>query len=115
MLVSYNKQSKDLLYTEKSESKDVCSVFVLSVKLYSTETLLCLVCEWCLTPCFPSSWYLYMHDKLNVSGTALDSARAADKEDDTPRAETLKPVRKAFEEAEDGERKASAGSSPLTV
>ncbi|XP_058233079.1 SKI-like proto-oncogene b isoform X3 [Hemibagrus wyckioides] len=55
------------------------------------------------------SWYLYMHDKLTVSGTALDSARAADKDDDTLRSETLKPVRKAPEETEEGERKASAG------
>ncbi|XP_034154061.2 SKI-like proto-oncogene b isoform X1 [Pangasianodon hypophthalmus] len=55
------------------------------------------------------SWYLYMHDKLSVSGAALDSARAADKDDGAPRAETQKPVKKAPEEAEDGERKASAG------
>lgn len=53
-----------------------------------------------------------MHDKLNVSGTALDSARAADKDNDAPRAETLKPVKKASEEAEESERKASAGPSP---
>lgn len=53
-----------------------------------------------------------MHDKLSVSGTALDSTRAADKDGDAPRAETLKPVRKASEEAEEGERKATAGPSP---
>ncbi|TUS40678.1 Ski-like protein [Bagarius yarrelli] len=55
------------------------------------------------------SWYLYMHDKLSVSGVALDSARAADKHADAPTAETLKPVKKASEEAQEGERKASAG------
>lgn len=53
-----------------------------------------------------------MHDKLSVSGTALDSARATDKEDETHRAETMKPARKVSEEAEDGERKVSAGLSP---
>lgn len=70
------------------------------------------VCEVFNTPCSSSSWYLYMHDKLTVSGTALDSARAADEDDDTLRSETLKPVRKAPEEAEEGERKASAGLTP---
>lgn len=53
-----------------------------------------------------------MHDKLNVSGTALDSARAADKDNDVPRAEMLKPVKKASEEMEESERKVSAGPSP---
>lgn len=53
-----------------------------------------------------------MHDKLSASGTALDSARAADKDDNAPRGETLKSVRKASEEAEEGERRASAGPSP---
>ncbi|KAM9439322.1 ski-like protein [Clarias gariepinus] len=55
------------------------------------------------------SWYLYMHDKLSVSGAALDSARAADKDAGVPRAETLKPTRKAPEVAEEEERKTSAG------
>ncbi|XP_060717570.1 SKI-like proto-oncogene b [Tachysurus vachellii] len=53
------------------------------------------------------SWYLYMHDKLNVSSSALDSAQAADKDDDTPRAEMLKPVKKASEEAAEGGKKTS--------
>lgn len=43
---------------------------------------------------------------------ALDSAQATDTDDDAPRAETLKPVKKACEEAEEGEGKASAGPSP---
>ncbi|KAF7691565.1 SKI-like proto-oncogene b [Silurus meridionalis] len=54
------------------------------------------------------SWYLYMHDKLTVSGTALDSSRATDK-DDVPKAEMLKAVKKVCEGAEEGERKASTG------
>ncbi|XP_027029603.2 SKI-like proto-oncogene b [Tachysurus fulvidraco] len=53
------------------------------------------------------SWYLYMHDKLNVSSSALDSAQAADKDDDTPRAEMLKPVKKAPEAAAEGGKKTS--------
>lgn len=54
-----------------------------------------------------------MHDKLSASGAALlDSTQAADKGGDPPRAETLKPLKKASEEAEESERKASAGPSP---
>ncbi|XP_017308813.1 SKI-like proto-oncogene b [Ictalurus punctatus] len=57
------------------------------------------------------SWYLYMHDKLSISGMALDTARAADTDDDAPRAETLKPVKKACEEAEEGGKKTSHPAS----
>lgn len=53
-----------------------------------------------------------MHDKLSVSSTALDSTRAADKDEDVLRAEMLKPVKKMSEEADEGERRASAGPSP---